>query len=593
MSFVTAASALAAPLESMKDPIQPSSTSAALPEPSSTTEFVPGRPGQRFACDNPNKWPNGMISLLMMDGKKMNQDSCLRPKNPGVSSIVANPTATFYQYDNSTAVVSNSSVTVSPNQSNATCGFLLDVGLLAQVLEAPGGPCDQINRTLATLDPSKDAAKITDLKKGYTNLTDIITSSNNTAFIDLSLNAMQVDEVAKFMEKPVYSYKANASDPSLFSRLDAVADLMNKTSASSLILAGQIDAVLNATFPGVKTNLTSTYTNFVRFAAANAANTTNEVPPPGWCSCSSPPASSSVSHTLVSSSTHSSSKTSTPKPTTSTLGHHPTPSSSPSAPHSVVSSSTHRSKSSPSGPAVSTVGHPTPSHPHVESSDLPQPTHSSKTGTKSTHRTQPTTSTSSSKAAITSSTRTKSQEHAETPHSSKTSPASTTSHVHLPTTGIPRSSTVTHPHTSITAISSESISKAALQSTEDHPVPPTSTKDSISVSPTAPQSESAKISSSPVPSGSTSIGEAPQHSEGGHSEPSHTALPPHGPITRPQPGEKGPNGTPGSDKKPGSGGKQGSDDGKAGPNGKQGPNEKPEPNGKPGSNGKPDPKASA
>jgi hypothetical protein len=58
----------------------------------------------------------------------------------------------------------------------------------------------------------------------------------------------QVDEVAKFMEKPVYSYKANASDPSLFSRLDAVADLMNKTSASSLILAGQIDAVLNATF---------------------------------------------------------------------------------------------------------------------------------------------------------------------------------------------------------------------------------------------------------------------------------------------------------------------------------------------------------
>jgi hypothetical protein len=69
-------------------------------------------------------------------------------------------------------------------------GFLLDVGLLAQVLEAPGGPCDQINRTLATLDPSKDAAKITDLKKGYTNLTDIITSSNNTAFIDLSLNAM-------------------------------------------------------------------------------------------------------------------------------------------------------------------------------------------------------------------------------------------------------------------------------------------------------------------------------------------------------------------------------------------------------------------
>jgi hypothetical protein len=60
----------------MKDPIQPSSTSAALPEPSSTTEFVPGRPGQRFACDNPNKWPNGMISLLMMDGKKMNQDVC-------------------------------------------------------------------------------------------------------------------------------------------------------------------------------------------------------------------------------------------------------------------------------------------------------------------------------------------------------------------------------------------------------------------------------------------------------------------------------------------------------------------------------------
>jgi hypothetical protein len=96
----------------------------------------------------------------------------------------------------------------APSETNATCGkvfpraseslslnnrrigFLLDVGLLAHVLESPGGPCDQVNRSLAALEPVKDAAKIADLKKGYANLTDLITNTTNLAFFQRSLNAM-------------------------------------------------------------------------------------------------------------------------------------------------------------------------------------------------------------------------------------------------------------------------------------------------------------------------------------------------------------------------------------------------------------------
>ncbi|KAJ6512202.1 hypothetical protein C8R47DRAFT_687385 [Mycena vitilis] len=142
--------------ESPRPPLLPVTTSstsgsasAALPNPSGAAKFRPDRPGQRFACDNPKKWPNGIIPLIAHNAKEMDQNSCLGLVNPPpdsppptsspteghlpspspklsarfatnstiplpVTNVTGNATvtgtATFYQYNNFTGVVSHSLV---------------------------------------------------------------------------------------------------------------------------------------------------------------------------------------------------------------------------------------------------------------------------------------------------------------------------------------------------------------------------------------------------------------------------------------------------------------------------------------------------
>ncbi|KAJ7175785.1 hypothetical protein C8R46DRAFT_1347297 [Mycena filopes] len=437
LALAFAASALAAPLSheaskaasssmratpsSMK--ATPSSTTASLssttaspssgiaqapPNPSGTPVSGPGS----VACADATKWPNGEIPLLGVNKTQ----TCLQPKHPGQESIRPDLTGTFYQYDPSTGVVSNSSVTTAPDQSNATCGFLMDPGLLIQVLEAPGGPCDQVKPKLSILDPTKDVAKITDVKQSFTNLTDLITGINNTAFIEVSLSAMQVDEVSKYAENPGFSYAANASDPGLLTRVGAVYDLMEKTSNSSLVLARQIDQALATNFPGSTTNLTATYNGFLQFAAhaANSTKSNTEVPPPGWCSCSSP-----VSHTLGSTSApvHKSTPTSSSPAHLSSATHIPVgPSGSHSPQSTHLGTSTHHASTGTSSPtSISTKGLPESSaHVSIDA-------HSSKTPATSTasHK-------SSSKTAHTSETPATSSTHVVPP------PASTSGHAAPP-----------------------------------------------------------------------------------------------------------------------------------------------------------------
>ncbi|KAJ7044040.1 hypothetical protein C8F04DRAFT_687458 [Mycena alexandri] len=451
LALVFAASALAAPLdhEASKSASPSSTISTESPNPSSGASASSGSVanGQRLACDDPRKWPNGGISLLG-DAMNMTQNNCLRLKNTGQESFVPNLTAAFYQYNPSTGLVSNSSVTASPDQSNSTCGFLLDVGLLAQVLEAPGGPCDQAKPKLSTLDAVKDVAKIADVKKSFTNLTDLIIAVNNTAFIELSLNALQVDEISKYAKKPV-----------LLTRLAAVYDLMEKTSASSLILARQVDKVLAATFPGSITNLTSVYDGFLQFSA-NAANSTkpdSELPPPGWCSCSS--SSGAVSHTLVSSST-SRHTSSAPTRSTSTHAHlsssHPPVESSISHPQS-----THSAKARK---LSSTSAH------HASSATTPRATHASESvkglHKSSSHVPQVTSKTAHSyKAPATSSARivppaVSPKPHASTPTTASPKPSSKTSHspkASAPTSRVVPPAASSHGHASSPKSSSSTV----------------------------------------------------------------------------------------------------------------------------------------
>ncbi|KAJ7134540.1 hypothetical protein C8R44DRAFT_428184 [Mycena epipterygia] len=127
LALIFAASALAAPLEPVSKPSPSSSTSLSLPEPSgSAAQFTPDRPGRRFACADTSKWPNGAVPLLVNNGKNVTQDSCLRPPNANATSLTRNLTATLYQYDNSTALVSTSSVTrrTRPVDSFSTSVYL-------------------------------------------------------------------------------------------------------------------------------------------------------------------------------------------------------------------------------------------------------------------------------------------------------------------------------------------------------------------------------------------------------------------------------------------------------------------------------------
>ncbi|KAJ7485975.1 hypothetical protein B0H11DRAFT_1132339 [Mycena galericulata] len=226
--------------------------------------------GRHFACQDPSRWPNGTVPLLVAHGQNITQNSCMsNATNSGI----------LYDYQNGTLVVSNSTVTQAPDDTNATCSHVLDLEILSQVLEFAGGPCDQVQK-------SKNA---TALKQGYEQLVDMINNVTNLAYIDDQLVETKVDVVNKSMAIPVYHYQLNASDPNLFPRIDATFDLMNKTNNQSLTLAGELDKVIGANFPGTKTNVTSVYTHALEFAG----NATKPQPSAvSSCSCACPVTSS-------------------------------------------------------------------------------------------------------------------------------------------------------------------------------------------------------------------------------------------------------------------------------------------------------------
>ncbi|KAJ7645910.1 hypothetical protein DFH06DRAFT_579661 [Mycena polygramma] len=166
-----------------------------------------------------------------------------------------------------------------PTSTEATCDHMLELNLLARVMESTGGPCDQLAKLYLANNKDTAIAKtnaLIALAKDKTNL----------AFVANELE-LQKGLVVQHTFNPAPDYtdllidvKKRISNDDIANRLKAVDKLVSATSTQALNLAARMDAEIQRSFPGTKLTVVGLWNEVVATAHTLALH-----PPPQFVPC--------------------------------------------------------------------------------------------------------------------------------------------------------------------------------------------------------------------------------------------------------------------------------------------------------------------
>ncbi|KAL0955594.1 hypothetical protein HGRIS_001830 [Hohenbuehelia grisea] len=206
--------------------------------------------GQTHACEDTGlKIPLRTEPGIPLVGfsKPVSQQTCL-DFNEGE--------APYWTYTDPTQTVAKEVKTrvIAPDETK--CEHIVEIQLLKQVLESPGGPCSQIP---AKQGRTPEIEKEFRLK--FKQITDIINNRPNIVFADKALEGQKGDLVNKWQNGKTYTDKSKKN------LLMAVNDFLSRTSAQSLGVAAELDVRIAQLFPGTKLHVRDLWSGVLSFAA--------------------------------------------------------------------------------------------------------------------------------------------------------------------------------------------------------------------------------------------------------------------------------------------------------------------------------------